>query len=275
MSADLLRFDILLSDEDGHVCEKVEGVHMRDVSGGRLQPPVWIRPANKPDPLENLRKACLALAIVELDGLAGFAPQTLTAMEAQRYQKMGARRRKSYLGARLALKRLYRICRGADWTTPASHIETFCMNSALPCMGRNNANRNYHCSVSHDRRFAIAVADTQTLGVDVEVISTKALESAGIFMSLREREMIRQAPLNEIAAAVRIWSVKEAAAKATGMNLAESWVRVQVKTVGEEQSCLSIDGSRLTAQHGTVDDHLFTLVTAGANAINYVSGNMP
>ena len=38
-----LVFAIDITDEAGRLRERVEGVHMRDVSGGRLQPPEWIR----------------------------------------------------------------------------------------------------------------------------------------------------------------------------------------------------------------------------------------
>jgi len=42
-AADGLIFDIWIYDTRGRLCELAVGVHMRDVSGGRLQPPGWIR----------------------------------------------------------------------------------------------------------------------------------------------------------------------------------------------------------------------------------------
>jgi hypothetical protein len=41
---DRLRFDLWLHDQEGRCCEWVRGLAMRDVSRGKLQPPVWIRP---------------------------------------------------------------------------------------------------------------------------------------------------------------------------------------------------------------------------------------
>lgn len=38
----LLVFDIALFDRKENLCEKVSGVRMRDVSGGRLKPPGWV-----------------------------------------------------------------------------------------------------------------------------------------------------------------------------------------------------------------------------------------
>ena len=42
-AADGLIFDIWIYDTRGRLCELAVGVRMRDVSGGRLQPPGWIR----------------------------------------------------------------------------------------------------------------------------------------------------------------------------------------------------------------------------------------
>jgi hypothetical protein len=36
-------FDLHLRDRAGRLCETVQGLIMRDVSGGRLQPPAWVR----------------------------------------------------------------------------------------------------------------------------------------------------------------------------------------------------------------------------------------
>ena len=38
-----LLFDLWLHDREGRLCEYIRGLAMRDVSGGRLQPPGWIR----------------------------------------------------------------------------------------------------------------------------------------------------------------------------------------------------------------------------------------
>jgi hypothetical protein len=38
-----LLFDLWLHDREGRLCECIRGLAMRDVSGGRLQPPGWVR----------------------------------------------------------------------------------------------------------------------------------------------------------------------------------------------------------------------------------------
>jgi phosphopantetheinyl transferase len=260
ISDTLLIFDILLMDESGHICETAEGVRMRDVSGGRLQPPDRICGKAKPNPLDNLKKTCRDIAIVELDAVTGFAHKALTPLEKERYQKMGDRRRKSFIAARMALKYLYRRCRKVEDATAADSIETVCHNSPLPFIGPEDTSEPIYCSVSHDRRFAIAVADSQAVGVDVEVISPKALKANRIFMSKSEQKQITQSAMEDASATIRIWSIKEAVAKAGGINLADAWSRVQVTVVGQKESLLDLDGKTMTARHAAVDKHLFTLL---------------
>ena len=255
-----LLFDLLLLDEDGLVCEVAEGIHMRDVSGGRLEPPGWIRHAGHHDPLELLKNACRDMAIIELDAVAGFAPQALTPLEMEKYHKMGPRRCKSFLAGRMALKRLHRRCMANDWATPANRIETVRQDSPLPFIDVTDSSKEHHCSLSHDRRFAVAAVASRAVGVDVEVISPKALNAGRIYMSTAEYNLVQQSSMDDTAAAVRIWSIKEAAAKATGINLADAWRQVQVTEVGENRSCITINGRTTTAQHATIDEHLFTLV---------------
>lgn len=260
ISDKLLIFDILLSDENGVVYEIAEGVQMRDVSGGRLHPPDWIRGQTQADPLEKLKQSCQDIAIVELNAVAGSAHKALTCLERERYEKMGDRRRKSFIAARMALKHLYRRTQECEDTLPADKIETVRKNSPLPCIGAANSSDNIYCSASHDRRFAVSVVDSQAVGIDVEVICPKALKADRIFMSRSEQHRIVQSPMEESSAAIRIWSIKEAVAKASGMNLADAWSQVEVTLVGEEESLLEVNGETMTARHATVDEHLFTLI---------------
>ncbi len=259
-SGDTFIFDILLFDQDGNLSEMDQGVHMRDVSGGRLKPPSWLCAQEGYEPLDALGLDGNAFSIVELDAVAGFSRRALSPREDKRYQNMGDKRRRSFLAARLALKRLCRKCCTEAVTTAADQIDTVYRDSPKPRLDCSEPSRHLYCSVSHDRRFAIAVAGPTPVGVDVEVISPKALNSDRIFMSEAEQALVRQSPMDDALAALRIWSIKEAAAKAASINLAEAWRRVQVGAVGESESALSIDGNRRTAHHAALNGHLFSLI---------------
>ncbi len=258
-SPDLLVFDIWLMDEKGRTRETARNVEMRDPSGGRLKPPDWITgPAA--DPLADLEGMCDAVAVVELSAVAPFASLALSPLESARFGKMGGRRKKSYLGARLALKRLFRICREESFHIRPEKIETVRNNSTKPCCDCTDTTPLAHVSVAHDSRFAVAVCGPGPIGVDVEVIAGRALRAARLFMSDREQQLLHASPVTDVEAAVRIWSLKEAVSKAAGILLPDAWHRVETVAPGVFESRFTIDGGETcTAFHATVDEHLFTL----------------
>jgi phosphopantetheinyl transferase len=97
--------------------------------------------------------------------------------------------------------------------------------------------------------------------VDVERISERPLKSRHLYMDESEQLLALEPALGERRTAVRIWTIKEAVAKAFDMTLAESWNRVRVIAVGRFESRFQVDGEEpRTAIHAEVDDHLFTLV---------------
>jgi phosphopantetheinyl transferase len=198
---------------------------------------------------------------VELSAVAPFAERTLSPLEKARFDKMGAaRRRSSFLAARIALKRLFRQQQEENFQILPREIETVCTDSAKPCCVHQNHPQPFCCSLSHDNRFAVAVLSNGSVGVDVEPVSDKALKSARLYMSEKEQQLMAQSALEPRQAAVRVWSAKEAVSKATGMPLTDAWQRVQLVAIGETESRLSIDEKApLAVAHASVDDHVITL----------------
>ncbi|MEW6666891.1 MAG: 4'-phosphopantetheinyl transferase superfamily protein [Thermodesulfobacteriota bacterium] len=258
---DLLTFDIWIYDEGGALYEGALGVSMRDVSAGRLKPPQWVI---DPDPglsLERIRSRCRGLSVVELRTVLPFAYRALSVSETERFQRLGPARRRSYLAARLACKRLARTLRGNDALTPASELTTLGPDQIRPCCPLDPEDSPVSCSVSHDDRFGVAAAGEHRVGVDVERISERALRSRHLYMKESEPLLVREAALGEMETAVRVWTLKEAAAKAFDLTLAESWNRVRVIAVGTFESRFQLDREEpLTAAHDQSDGHLFTLV---------------
>jgi phosphopantetheinyl transferase len=259
---ELLEVDIELLDSRGSLCESITGVHMRDVSGGRLRPPRGFVAKEPRDPLAGIRSECFGLTVVELDAPAPFADKALTSLENERFGKMGARRQRSFLAARLALKRLFRYCADQGYTVPAQAIETVHKASPLPrCFSAEvSGGLELRCSVSHDKGLAIAVAHTGKVGVDIEEITYKALKSKNIYMNEEEVRLVRRSHLEDPEAALRVWSIKEAAAKACGINLAEAWHTLRVADIGDSQSRFAMGGMDMQAHHAVVAEHLVTLV---------------
>ena len=258
---DLLIFDIWVYNRDGHLFEAVSGVRMRDVSAGRLKPPQWIIDIAKEGSLNRIKRHCHDLSMIELKTVLPFAEKTLSRVEQKRGEKMKDRRKRSYLAARLACKRLSRSLSGNDTQTPAAHITTVCSDHVRPCCPLTDGSSPFSCAVSHDDRFAVAVAARHRIGVDVEKISERVLNSRRLYMSTAEQSLVKESRMDEIEAAVRIWSIKEAVAKALDITIADSWNRVQVIDMGQYESRVQIDNvNTYPVFHDTVDKHLFTII---------------
>ena len=256
----LLVFDIWIFDEAGTFYETALGVQMKDVSQGRMKPPPWIAKGLHHDGLQTLREQCEALAVIELKTIERASEKALSDPERKRFGKMGEKRKKDYLGARLCCKTLSRKLSGNDMKTPASSITTISTDFVLPCCPLTDGRSPFKCSVSHDSRFAIAVACESCVGVDVEEISERVLKSRRLFMSKTEKVIVQASPLGETEASIRVWSIKEAVSKAFGIELTDAWEKVEVKDVGLNRSRLLLEGRDMTTFHDVVDDHVFTMV---------------
>jgi phosphopantetheinyl transferase len=237
---------------------------MRDVSRGRLQPPQWIGRKAQDDPLAGLKKRCPDLCVIELDAVAVFAPQGLSELENKRFQRMQQRRKRSYLGARMALKRLSRKLSGGMPQTPSHAIHTHEADGTRPRCASPANGASLFCSASHNRRFAVAAAADAPVGIDVETVTDRAVRCSPLFMSQTEQQLLRRTTLGRPQAAVRIWSAKEAVAKAKKIPLAEAWHRTEITAVEADASRLTIDGRQLgEATHAAVGDTIFTLFICG------------
>jgi phosphopantetheinyl transferase len=256
----LLTFDLRLFDGVGRLCETAAGVHMRDVSGGKLTPPRWIAGGGQKQTADRIAAHCRAISVIELKSVTPFANKALSDEEKIRFDKMGDRRRKSFLAARLACKRLYRTLSGNDEVTDPRDISTVCADKPHPCCPMTGGDAVCACSVSHDSRFSIAVAGDRPVGIDVEKLSGRLLKTRRLYMRESEMALLESPPLGKVETAVRIWSIKEAVTKALDIKLADAWRRVRVTTVGAHESRFQIDGKNLdTAFHDTLGGHVFTL----------------
>ena len=261
ISGETLVYDIYLYDRDGNLAEVSSGVKMRDVSGGRTQPPDWIKKAGGESRLTGIAKEVRQMAVIELAALAPFADRTLSPQERERYSPMAARCKRSYLGTRLALKRLSRSLSDNPAAMDPTEINTVLPGSPRPVCPVNDDTSKPHCSGSHDSRFAVAVVADKPVGIDVEDKSTQAWRNRRQFMDASEETLLPRFDAGEAAAAIRIWSAKEAAAKALDIPLGQAWQRVRITRIGSRTSRLRVrDLGSGEAHHAAVDDHLFTLL---------------
>jgi phosphopantetheinyl transferase len=256
----LFVFDIFILDDDGRLREAAHQVQMRDVSGGRRTPPAGFYHPPTDDPLAAFDAQVSGRMLVEREAMTVLATLALSDNEKQRLTPMTPTRARGYLSARLALKRLSRCLSGPGDRRRAMEIETVAEDNRSPQCPLVDGSRPW-CSVAHDRRFTVAVAADRPVGVDVEPVSEKALGAPDLFMDAAEQALVDASALGRAAAALRVWSSKEAVAKATGRDLADIWRWVRVNRIAAGESRLVMDGDRLlTALHAVLEDHLFTLL---------------
>ena len=258
IAGDTLVFDMGIYDMAGRPQEIIKGMQMRDVSGGKAAPPAWIV-ADAEEPLGVIKKHCRALTVMETETTGDFASAALSPAEKERFRRMGDRRRQTYLSGRLALKALARLL-AADVTTPAPDVNTIGADGIRPHCPDLTGTGSFPCSLSHDRRFAVAVSAEEVLGVDVEYLSERVMKARYLYMDGKEIDLADASPLGPIAASLRIWSIKECAAKVANIPVAAVWKHTAAEELGENESRFTWRERRYIAYHDTVDDHLFTLV---------------
>jgi 4'-phosphopantetheinyl transferase EntD len=144
--------------------------------------------------------------------------------------------------------------------TPSHAIHTHETDGARPRCASPANGVSCFCSASHNRRFAAATAANTPVGIDVETVTDRAVRCSSIFMSETEQQLLQRTTLGRPQTAVRIWSAKEAVAKAKKIPLAEAWHRIEITAVEAGVSRLTIDGRQSAeAVHAVVDDTIFTL----------------
>ncbi len=197
------------------------------------------------------------MILLDIETISPVEERLFTPGEAARAMKMGPRRRKGFAAARVALKRLARHLGLVKKRRPDRTIETLGPDNVKPCL----AGSGIYCSASHSGRFVAAVAHTHPVGLDLERVSEKVMRTRHLSMSPKERDLISRSRLGPERAATRIWTTKEAAAKALGLHLFQALREVEVVRVGEQEGVMRHQGKTYPVRHAEGDGFVLTLVT--------------
>ncbi len=185
-------------------------------------------------PLAALDRYAVDHCLIEHGCLAPFAWRALTPCEREAGAGLPARRGRAFTAARLALKRLARRMGLVSPNDAASTLETVDSRERRPLLP--GARGAFFSSVSHDRRFALAVAGIRPLGVDIEVVSPKLAAARHIFMGAEEIRIADRSYPDPAGAAALVWTAKEAAAKALSLHLVDAWHDVRLVELGSGES---------------------------------------
>jgi len=207
--------------------------------------------------IERLRSACLGLVILDIETLSPMEGHLFTPRELGKSLRMGPRRQKSFFAARIALKKLSRQLDLVEKDRPDRTIETLSLDDLTPCL----AESELYCSVSHSSWFVVAVAHRHPVGVDIEAVSHKIIRIQHLFLSSGEQQLISQSGLDLKQTATRIWTAKEAAAKALGLHLFQAIREIEVVKVGEEAGVLSYQTKKYPVRYGEGDGQVIALLS--------------
>ena len=207
--------------------------------------------------IHRLRSVCHGLILLDIEPISSFGEHLLTPRETAIAMRMGPRRRRDFTAARVALKRLARQLDLVKKSRPDRKIETLGPDSVRPCL----AESEIHCSVSHSGGLVVAVAHRHPIGVDLELASEKATRIWSRFQTPRETEIVLQSGLSPARIAARAWTIKEAAAKALGLDLFQAIREVEVVWVGEEEGTMKYQGKSYPVRHAEGNGYVMTLIT--------------
>ncbi|MBA4393152.1 MAG: hypothetical protein C0407_06340 [Desulfobacca sp.] len=206
---------------------------------------------------ERLQSVCLGMILLPIDGLCLQEEHLFTPHERAKMEKMSLPRRKTFIATRVALKRLARQLGLVGENRPGRTIETLGPDNVKPCL----ADSGLYCSVSHSGPMVAAVAHSHPIGVDLENISEKVLRALGFFGIAGEQELISLSPLGPQRAATRIWTGKEAAAKAWGLHLFQALREVEMVRIGEKEGLVRYQNSTYPVWHSEGNGQVITLIT--------------
>ncbi len=246
-----ISFDIRIYDAPGNLCEALLGVLMKPIAGA----PGPACTAGTPGPVlfDTIKANCFAFSIIELGAVLPFCLKALTAGEMGRIRRFGPERLRSFMAGRLAYKRSWRRA-AKDYQTAADAIPDF-MYGGLAGDGGD-----FSYSISHDERFAFAVAGKNKIGADVEKFSGKAARNRRIFLNEGDNAAMEGlSDLDQPQKLLRIWSAKEALSKAMGNHVAELWKRMSAIETGNNLTVLRYDDRNYAVVHDQAEGHLFSM----------------
>jgi phosphopantetheinyl transferase len=206
--------------------------------------------------LDLIQKACLGMILLPLKEHSCLKKNFFTDREQQRMEGMGPRRQKSYVAARSALKLLVRQLGLVKEDQTDRTIETLALDNRKPSLGESGL----CCSVSHDARMVVAVADRYPIGVDIEVISGKAFRVLKSFWAGLEHDLVAFSPLGRERAATLAWTAKEAAAKALGLDLIQALREIKIIEMDQKRGLVRYHGKSFPLWHCEGDGQILSLV---------------
>ncbi len=210
--------------------------------------------------LLELARHCCGLVILDHRKLPESAMSVLTRAERQRAKFMGLKRRQSFLGVRLGLKLLARYLCPELARVPSLGLHTLDAETARPILPAFAGSDVYRVSASHDPELTVVAASTNVFGIDAESRSAQAWRGRRFFMHPWEIEMAQDFFLGPEEAALRIWSSKEAVAKAFSVGLGQTAQDASLSAISEKTSHITYQNNKWDVKHFKITNSLISLL---------------
>lgn len=203
--------------------------------------------------LARLRERVRWLEVLTLDALPPFAEALLSPRERARCERLGARRRRDFAAGRIALK----LATRAETTGELAAIDTLAADGVLARSPTGGGG----ASIAHDCELAIAVACARGVpGVDVERVAPRLESAVELYAGAAERRLAATATVDLLEALGRIWTAKEACAKAWARPLPELFAACELCEIGRDASVARLGGERVEILHASLGAHLVSFV---------------
>jgi len=149
--------------------------------------------------------------------------------ERAEYERQTPRRQRSWLAGRIAAKDAVRSLFWRRGHGPVFPVEIVVTNEASGRpIARTTTGREVNVSIAHKNDIAVAIASEELrVGIDIERIEPRADSFAELSFSEQELCLVKGEPRDE--AWTRLWSAKEAAAKAAGTGLSGAPARFPIR----------------------------------------------
>jgi phosphopantetheinyl transferase len=140
------------------------------------------------------------------------------------------------LSGRLALRQAYADLRRGRTSSPA-HPAIAHRPDGRPYLP---AEPGLSCSISHSHRFGVAAVSLAPVGIDIEMIRPRDPRLLDYVADETEAAALRHLVGSAAELLTLIWTLKEAAAKASGPGLGLAWRRLRVSATGTDS--FEVDG---------------------------------
>ena len=250
-------YDVWLLDEHGAACDVVSGLVMEELFSRRVRPPDGLATFDA-ELGGRLSGLASGVALVDLEAVAPWASRFVGAADRARLETMSGPRSRAFLAGRAALSTAARRFAAATMSEPST-IAIEASSDRVPRCSWPGQPAPCFASLSHDRRFALAVVDERPVGVDIEAAADKAERHRAVYLDAAERAVLDASPCPVPGAALRAWTFKEALAKALSLPLPTAWSAARIQALGTERSIAVHAGCSWVAHHVEVDGHVATV----------------